>query len=376
MPFLAEAMRAYEEGLGTADDIDTGREGRPEPPDGPARARRLHRPRRLPRGHARSCTRASGRSTSRRRRSSGARRGRPPRPEDGPRLPHLPAPAERAAGSVAGARAGRPAAVRTERSRVDRRDVERLGQQLDAARLANSRSSGFRTSPLMNANRRPSAGPIAATAAWNSMPVMPAIRWSHRIASGGRGPDDLEGLGAGRGQDRLVAGAATGRGRGSRGSRARRRGPGRERADRRPVPAASGAGHRGRRPVAALGRGRPAPIRGSSGRALGAPPAARSRTSRRRSAFGSWRIVPPWAATIPNETDSPRPGPRARRLGRHERHEQAIEDRPAGCPGRRRRPRSGRSARRRPASMRGRADRDPARPACVVGSPGRRSRSG
>jgi 3-hydroxybutyryl-CoA dehydrogenase len=24
MPFLAEAMRAYEEGLGTADDIDTG----------------------------------------------------------------------------------------------------------------------------------------------------------------------------------------------------------------------------------------------------------------------------------------------------------------------------------------------------------------
>ena len=37
---------------GTAEDIDTGREGRAEPPDGPARARRLHRPRRLPRHHA------------------------------------------------------------------------------------------------------------------------------------------------------------------------------------------------------------------------------------------------------------------------------------------------------------------------------------
>ena len=49
MPFLAEAMRALEEGLGTADDIDTGAKRRPQPPDGPARAGRLHRPRRLPR---------------------------------------------------------------------------------------------------------------------------------------------------------------------------------------------------------------------------------------------------------------------------------------------------------------------------------------
>ena len=44
MPFLAEAMRAYEEGLGTAEDIDAGRPGRAQPPDGPARAGRLHRP--------------------------------------------------------------------------------------------------------------------------------------------------------------------------------------------------------------------------------------------------------------------------------------------------------------------------------------------
>ena len=54
MPFLAEAMRAYEEGLGTAEDIDTGREGRAQPPDGPAGARGLHRARRVPRDHERA----------------------------------------------------------------------------------------------------------------------------------------------------------------------------------------------------------------------------------------------------------------------------------------------------------------------------------
>ena len=53
MPFLAEAMRAYEEGLGTRRGHRHRRAGRAQPPDGSARARRLHRPRRLPRGHAR-----------------------------------------------------------------------------------------------------------------------------------------------------------------------------------------------------------------------------------------------------------------------------------------------------------------------------------
>ena len=52
MPFLAEAMRAYEEGLGHRRGHRHRRAGRPQPPDGPARAGRLHRPRRLPRHHA------------------------------------------------------------------------------------------------------------------------------------------------------------------------------------------------------------------------------------------------------------------------------------------------------------------------------------
>ena len=60
MPMLAEAMRILEEGSGTADDIDTGAKVGLNHPDGPARAGRLHRPRRLPqrdegavRGHRR-----------------------------------------------------------------------------------------------------------------------------------------------------------------------------------------------------------------------------------------------------------------------------------------------------------------------------------
>ena len=66
------------------------RAGRPEPPDGPAGTRRLHRPRRLPRDHARARGRP-GRSTCARRGPRGARRGRAPGPEDRPRLLHLPA---------------------------------------------------------------------------------------------------------------------------------------------------------------------------------------------------------------------------------------------------------------------------------------------
>ena len=37
----------------------------------------------------------------------------------------------------------------------------------------------------MNANRAASSGDSARTASWNAAPVMPAIRWSLRIASGG-----------------------------------------------------------------------------------------------------------------------------------------------------------------------------------------------
>ena len=54
MPFLAEAMRAFEEGVGHGRGHRRRRAGRAQPPDGPARAGRLHRPRRLPRDHARA----------------------------------------------------------------------------------------------------------------------------------------------------------------------------------------------------------------------------------------------------------------------------------------------------------------------------------
>ena len=91
MPFLAEAMRAFEEGLGTAEDIDTGRAGRAQPSDGPARAGRLHRPRRLPRRHARARRRPRRRALP----AAGVLvelvDDGPSRPEDRPRLLHLPA---------------------------------------------------------------------------------------------------------------------------------------------------------------------------------------------------------------------------------------------------------------------------------------------
>ena len=51
MPFLAEAMRAYEEGLATRRGHRLRRPTRPQPSHGPPRAGRLHRPRRLPARH-------------------------------------------------------------------------------------------------------------------------------------------------------------------------------------------------------------------------------------------------------------------------------------------------------------------------------------
>ena len=91
MPFLGEAMRAYEEGLGTAEDIDTGARIGLNHPMGPLELadfigldvclgimRVLHdgfgQPQFAPPRGARS-----------------ARRRGPPGPEDGPRVPHLPA---------------------------------------------------------------------------------------------------------------------------------------------------------------------------------------------------------------------------------------------------------------------------------------------
>jgi len=91
MPFLAEAMRAFEEGLGTAEDIDAGARVGLNHPMGPPRAGRLHRPGRVSRDHARAprgvrpaAVRAAGDPGA-------AGRGGPPGPEDGPRVPRLPA---------------------------------------------------------------------------------------------------------------------------------------------------------------------------------------------------------------------------------------------------------------------------------------------
>ena len=91
MPFLAEAMRAYEQGVGTADDIDTGARVGLNHPMGPLELadfigldvclgimRVLHD------GPRRRAVPAAGRPR-------GARRGRAPRPEDRARLLHLPA---------------------------------------------------------------------------------------------------------------------------------------------------------------------------------------------------------------------------------------------------------------------------------------------
>ena len=90
MPFLAEAMRALRAGRRDGRGHRCRRARRPQPPDGPARAGRLHRPRRLPRV-MRVLEDGLGQRTSGRRASWRARRRGPSRPEDRPRLPHLPA---------------------------------------------------------------------------------------------------------------------------------------------------------------------------------------------------------------------------------------------------------------------------------------------
>ena len=51
-PMINEAIYTLYEGVGTVDSHRHRHASRRQPPDGPAAARRLHRPRRLPRGHA------------------------------------------------------------------------------------------------------------------------------------------------------------------------------------------------------------------------------------------------------------------------------------------------------------------------------------
>ena len=105
MPMINEAIYTLYEGVGTVSSIDTAlRLGanhprappRRQPPDGPAGAGRLHRPRYLPRHHARALRRARGLQVPALSAAGQIRRGRLDRAQVGPRLLRL---FERRAGS-------------------------------------------------------------------------------------------------------------------------------------------------------------------------------------------------------------------------------------------------------------------------------------
>ena len=128
MPFLAEAMRAYEEGLGTAEDIDAGARVGLNHPMGPLELadfigldvclgimRVLHDGLRAAALRAARCSRTSSR--------------RPPRPEDRTRLLHLPALGRWSLAARSGRRDGQDHA--TDR-RLDRGELERLGENRHA----------------------------------------------------------------------------------------------------------------------------------------------------------------------------------------------------------------------------------------------------
>ena len=131
MPFLAEAMRAYEEGLGTADDIDTGARVGLNHPMGPLELADfigldvcLGVMRVLDEGLGRRAVRAR-RAVLRR-----AGRGRASRPEDRTRLPHVPATASGPAGERRAHRGGATAPgdgarVRDPRAGTDRHRARR-----------------------------------------------------------------------------------------------------------------------------------------------------------------------------------------------------------------------------------------------------------
>ena len=177
----------------------------------------------------------------------------------------------------------------------------------------------------MNTNRPASSGRIAD----DRIVELDARHAGHPVVAQDRGrgvaPDDRERLARrsprGPARSRPVGGLRRGR----PGSTARRRGRGSRAAVRRVVGIAA-PGRRG----ASVTR----PQRSSSGqlprrRRRDRPSADRQLDHERRAAHpgpGSWRSVPPWAATIPNETDSPRPVPAPGALGREERHEEPIDD--------------------------------------------------
>ena len=147
MPFLAEAMRAFEEGLGTADDIDTGARIGLNHPMGPLELADfigldvcLGVMRVLDEGSAAS-------SSAPPQVLRGAGRRRAPRPEDRPRLPHL---------SAAGARDGA----------ASRCDVRPMSRRPRPPRSACSRTTAREFAPRELAPDAPSSAtrPSATTA--------------------------------------------------------------------------------------------------------------------------------------------------------------------------------------------------------------------
>ena len=192
MPFLAESMRAYEEGLGTAEDIDTGARVGLNHPMGPLQLADfigldvcLEVMRVLYEGFGRTVPPAED--------ARGTRRRRPPRPEDRARIPRLP---------EIGAR------LRPEHRVEGVRTVSRsngFARRPIPRRSTNARSSGLSTSPLMNTKRLSSSGRSETIASKTSVPVMPAIRWSHRTASNGNLAHQPHGLLAAGRHLRLVA---------------------------------------------------------------------------------------------------------------------------------------------------------------------------
>ena len=89
MPMINEAMFAVMEGVGTRRGDRHGDEARHEPPDGPADAGRLHRPRRLPGDPRRAARRARRSEVPPLSAAPADGRRRASRPEVGPRLLHL-----------------------------------------------------------------------------------------------------------------------------------------------------------------------------------------------------------------------------------------------------------------------------------------------
>ena len=127
MPFLAEAMRAYEEGARHGRRHRHRGEGRAQPPDGAARARGLHRARRVPRDHARAArgVRPAAVRAAARARASWSRRATWARRPGGGSTPTRASAARRRQGAVTGS-------DHAADGRLDRGEVERLGE--DAAR--------------------------------------------------------------------------------------------------------------------------------------------------------------------------------------------------------------------------------------------------